>query len=282
MPAETPEFVRVADPRPAEVPLGPSAGVARRTDVPARPMDRRVLVAGAVVAVAAIVAVLALNGPDRPEAGPSTNSITGDWLPPGAPGLLLPSAAPSPAVAPSAGVVPPAGAVPDSYISVSAPAAQPAGRARPGSAPAKPPGTTKPAENATAYSVIQAERFDEQNGVEIQADESGPGIHVGFITTGDWVRYDDIGFTDVPATKLLISAANWAAAGGTGEVELRLDDRSEAPIGRLTIPNNGNWFAFTTYVMTIRPTTGVHTVYLTFTSKQKEEFGNIDWFRFQH
>ncbi|MET3424941.1 hypothetical protein BJ973_004153 [Actinoplanes tereljensis] len=142
--------------------------------------------------------------------------------------------------------------------------------------------TSAPAQNATAYRTTQAEEFDEQNGITVEADQTGPGRHVGFITTGDWVRYDNVGFTDVPATTLLISASNWAANNGTGEVELHLDNRSSAPIGTMTIPNNADWFTFTAYSMKIQPTTGVHTVYLTFTSKQTEEFGNVDWFRFQH
>ncbi|MFC4063343.1 carbohydrate-binding protein [Actinoplanes subglobosus] len=139
-----------------------------------------------------------------------------------------------------------------------------------------------PPQNATAYTVIQAETFDEQNGIKVENAPTGSGRHVGFITKGDWIRYDDVGFTDVPATRLQISAANWAKDDGTGVVEVRLDDRAADPVGTMTIPNNHSWFDFVTYSMTIRPTTGVHTVYLTFTSTQKEEFGNIDWIRFQH
>jgi hypothetical protein len=139
-----------------------------------------------------------------------------------------------------------------------------------------------PPQNATAYTFIQAESFDEQNGVKIENAPAGSGRHVGFITKGDWIRYDDIGFTDVPATGLQISAANWAKNDGTGVVEVRLDDRANLPIGVMTIPNNHSWFDFVTYSMTIRPTTGVHVVYLTFTSNQREEFGNIDWLRFRH
>ncbi|MFD0524238.1 carbohydrate-binding protein [Paractinoplanes durhamensis] len=176
----------------------------------------------------------------------------------------------------------PPSVAPSSFLPVTGQAAVPAARSSSPrrTSPAPPPAPPPP--NATAYRIVQAEDFDEQNGIKVEADESGPGSHIGFITTGDWVRYDSVGFTDVPANTLLISASNWAANNGTGEVEVHLDNRSGAPIGRMTIPNNADWFTFTTYSMKIRPTTGVHTVYLTFSSRQTEEFGNIDWFRFQH
>jgi hypothetical protein len=142
--------------------------------------------------------------------------------------------------------------------------------------------TTPAAENATAYLTTQAETYDAEGGVEVQAAESGSGRHVGFIHRGDWVRYDNVGFTSTPANSLQISAANWAAEDRAGQVEVRLDSRTKAPIGSMTIPNNHSWFDFKTYTMKILPTTGVHTVFLTFASSDSVEFANVDWIRFRH
>ncbi|MFI7542058.1 carbohydrate-binding protein [Actinoplanes sp. NPDC049599] len=236
----------------------------------------RLVAASSVLAVAVVILVVQARDPGvRPEQKPKVEGISGWFTPaPLVPGAAAPSqpAGGSPGPSPEDTRT----AVPDDpppYV----PAGDP-----PGAKPAKPGATSSPAGAATAYTTIQAESFDEQNGIRIEAAESGPGRHIGFITSGDWVRYDAIDFTDTPASALQISAANWAKENRTGEVELRLDSRSRAPIGTLTIPNNGNWFAFTTYVMAMKPTTGVHTVYLTFTSTQTEEYANIDWIRFRH
>ncbi|GIE78696.1 hypothetical protein Aph02nite_46460 [Actinoplanes philippinensis] len=223
----------------------------------------------AVVLAAAILGAARMTATDR-ETGPADGSAA-EWVVPSAP--VPAEATPGSVPADSAG-----GDTPEQPQGGN-PRSTGAGTADPGRAPRSP---AAPPQNATAYTVIQAETFDEQNGVKIEKAPTGTGRHVGFITKGDWIRYDDIGFTDVPATSLQISAADWARNDGTGVVEVRLDDRAAPPIGVMTIPNNHSWFDFVTYTMTIRPTTGVHTVYLTFTSRQREEFANIDWFRFRH
>lgn len=162
----------------------------------------------------------------------------------------------------------------------------PGTRPAPASTPSTPahkdptdPSTALP--DGSAYHTIQGESFDGQSGIKSEANEKGNGVHIGFISNGDFARYDDVDFTDVPAHALLLSASNAARQNRSGEVELRLDSRSSAPIGRMTIPNNGDWFAFSTYRMSIEATTGVHTVFLTFTSGQDEEFANVDSFTFR-
>jgi hypothetical protein len=229
------------------------------------------------VAAAVLFVILTEKSATRPEAN------SAEPAPPGfsAPAVVVPgSAAPSP---------PPAGSA------VPSPARSPAGTS--GGTGLFVPPTTKVAvsppkadhpqpapapENATAYSTIQAESYDAEFGIQVEAAESGSGRHVGFIHRGDWMRYDDVGFTATPATSLLISAANFAAEDRTGVVEVRLDSRSHAPVGSMTIPNNHSWFDFQTYTVRILPTTGVHTVYLTFASTDSVEFANVDWIRFRH
>jgi hypothetical protein len=253
-----------------------------------RPAHRNLLAAMAAVIALAIVLVARVTATGS-GAEPADGSDA-HWFTPGAAGPIgatsgvsaqaaddtpdYPPGASGPSYPPGGGKAP-AG---DGQPAATGPAkAVPSGGG--GNTPAQP---NDPPQNATAYTVIQAETFDEQNGVKIENAPTGSGRHVGFITTGDWIRYDNLGFTDVPATKLQISAANWAKDDGTGVVEVRLDDRAALPIGTMTIPNNHSWFDFVTYTMTIQPTTGVHTVYLTFTSTQREEFGNIDWLQFRH
>ncbi|GGN68393.1 hypothetical protein GCM10010112_32700 [Actinoplanes lobatus] len=244
-----------------------------------------IIAASTVVTVVAGILVVALtkDSTARPEARPAGADIVAGWLPSGLPDDD--PSLPGPAAQLPEGTGPPFEPLDNiqTVDSVTPGSSRPRGSTA--SQPPKKPATStpkSPVENATAYSVIEAEKFDEQNGIKTEPAQVGSGVHIGFITSGDWVRYDNIGFTATPARKLLISAANFAAEKRTGEVEVRLDSRSNAPIGSMTIPNNGDWFTFTTYSMTIQPTTGVHTVYLTFTSNQTEEYANIDWFRFGH
>lgn len=256
-----------------------------------------VVAALSVLGVAATVLFVTLKTESNaaPEAAPTAASspvaaVGGNatWFTPSAPGTSpFDSAAPAP---PSIG--PPTLAPGDDRVDVpdrapirrtatSAPPRVPATGSTAGRPPARPGSAAPPPQNDTAYRTIQGETFDGQQGVRVENNASGSGVHLGFISTGDWVRYDDIGFTDTPAKELLVSASNAARQNRTGRLEVRLDSPSQAPVGSLTIPNNGDWFAYTTYTVRIRPTTGVHTVYLTFTSDQNEEFANVDWFRFQ-
>lgn len=133
--------------------------------------------------------------------------------------------------------------------------------------------------NASAYSTIQCEDYDDQNGIHLEAHPNG--VHAGFISTGDWLRYDKIDFTSTPVRRMLIRASDAARENRTGIVQVRLDKITNAPIGSLTIPNNGDWLSFVTYEVSLQATTGLHTVFLTFTSSQNEEFANADWITFK-
>jgi Carbohydrate binding module (family 6) len=162
----------------------------------------------------------------------------------------------------------PGGGSPGSIVLVSS--------VRPVLAASTPPTPT----NATAYSTIQCEDYDDQNGIHLEAHPGG--LHAGFISNGDWLRFDKVGFTDDPAHRMTFRASNAARQNRTGKVELRLDKLSNAPIASMTIPDNGDWFSFITYDLNIPATVGVHTVFLVFTSTQDEEFANMDWIIFRH
>lgn len=131
-----------------------------------------------------------------------------------------------------------------------------------------------------AYATIQCEDYDEQNGIHLEAHTGG--IHAGFISRGDWLRYDQVNFTSTAARRMMFRASNAAREGRTGKVEVRLDSLSNASVASMTIPNNGDWMTFLTYELAVPSITGVHTVFLAFTSTQDEEFANMDWITFKH
>lgn len=142
-----------------------------------------------------------------------------------------------------------------------------------------PPAAQPTGQSASAYATIQCEDYDEQNGIRLEGHSGG--LHAGFISTGDWLRFDNVDFTDVAARRMLFRASNAARQNRTGRVEVRLDSLSRPPIASMTIPNNGDWLEFLTYELSIPSTVGVHAVYLTFTSAQNEEFANVDWLTFR-
>jgi hypothetical protein len=76
--------------------------------------------------------------------------------------------------------------------------------------------------------------------------------------------------------------ASGAASGVSGLVEVRLDSRSNAPIGSFAVGNTGGWQSWRTVPANISDVTGTHDVYLTFTSGQPSDFVNVNWFTFGH
>jgi hypothetical protein len=248
----------------------------------------------ALVAVGVTAAGLTINAVTGPS-GPAPT--IGGWaypvgsgtahppesLPPGADGSPDPEwSVPTPPWPSAVSLVPVTGGGPVPGAGPDRTPPRTTGPSRTGAPPATPasPKPSRPGHTPADYPTIQAEDYDGQNGVRTESWNGGR--HIGFISTGDWVRYNDVDFTGDAARSLLIRASNGARQNRSGRVELRLDRRSNPPVGSMTIPNNGDWYRFSTYRMRIPATTGVHTVYLTFTSGQDEEFANIDWLRFRH
>ena len=60
-------------------------------------------------------------------------------------------------------------------------------------------------------------------------------------------------------------------------MEVRLDSRSNPPIGSFAIANTGGWQSWRSVPANIAAVTGVHDVYLTFSS---DATCDLDWFLF--
>src|SRR6266540_2728077 len=149
--------------------------------------------------------------------------------------------------------------------------------------PATSPTTSPPPAGRDAYGTIQAESFNQQSGVTVQATtDTGGGQNIASIANGDWVMYSGVNFGSTPGTQFIARAASGAAGGVSGLVEVRLDSRSNAPIGSFAIADTGGWQSWRTVPANISGVTGTHTVYLTFTSGQPAEYVNINWITFGH
>ncbi|OXY90271.1 glycoside hydrolase family 16 protein [Streptomyces diastatochromogenes] len=143
--------------------------------------------------------------------------------------------------------------------------------------------TPPPSGNRDAYSAIQAESYDSQSGVIPETTtDTGGGQDIGSLANGDWALYKGVDFGSTAATQFYARVASGAAGGVSGLVEVRLDSRSNAPIGSFALANTGGWQSWKTIPANISSVTGTHDVYLTFTSGQPADFVNVNWFDFGH
>ncbi|MFD1322310.1 carbohydrate-binding protein [Micromonospora sonneratiae] len=148
-----------------------------------------------------------------------------------------------------------------------------------GTVPTTPP-TTPPAGGVDAYSTIQAEAFNAQNGVITEACSEG-GQNIGGLRNGDWVRFDRVDFGSTTARDFVARVASGAAGGVSGLVEVRLDSPTNPPIGSFAVADTGGWQSWRSVPGNVSTVTGTHTVYLTFSSGQPDDFVNVNWFTFR-
>ncbi|MGV9241696.1 glycoside hydrolase family 16 protein [Streptomyces nigra] len=141
--------------------------------------------------------------------------------------------------------------------------------------------TPPPTGNRDAYSAIQAESFDGQSGVYTEStSDTGGGQNIGALANGDWALYRGVNFGSSAARQFVARVASGAASGVSGLVEVRLDSRTNAPVGSFAVGGTGGWQSWRTIPANIGAVTGTHDVYLTFTSGQPADFVNVNWFNF--
>src|SRR5690606_30062772 len=127
-----------------------------------------------------------------------------------------------------------------------------------------------------AFSVIQAQTFDEMSGIEVEPTEDDSGDeNIGYISDGDWVKYANVNFQDGA------SAVNIRAASDTtgGTIELRTGSPTGSLIGTVEISNTGGWQTWQTFTGNVE-VTGVHDLYLVFAGDSNHDLMNVNWFEF--
>lgn len=146
-----------------------------------------------------------------------------------------------------------------------------------------PPTTPPPGGGGSAYTTLQAESFQQQAGTGVETtSDTGGGQNLMQVGNGDWALYRSIDFGSSAAHQFVGRVASGAAGGVSGLVEVRLDSRSSAPIGSFAIANTGGWQSWRSIPANITAVTGVHDIYLTFTSGQPADYVNLNWFTFGH
>src|SRR3954447_24497047 len=134
-----------------------------------------------------------------------------------------------------------------------------------------------------AYSTIQAKAYADQGGTATEATgDTGGGSDLAALANGDWAKYSAVDFGSTAATQFIARVASGAGPAVSGLVEVRLDSRTAPPVGSFAIGSTGGWQSWRTVPANISSVTGVHDVYLTFTSGQPADFVHLNWFTFGH
>ncbi len=133
-----------------------------------------------------------------------------------------------------------------------------------------------------AYAIIQAESFNANNGVGVEATtDTGGGQNISHLANGDWARFDNVNFGSPGPIDFVARVASGAGGGVSGLIEVRIDSPTATPIGSFAVANTGGWQSWRSVPGNVGAVTGTHTVYLTFTSGQPADFVNVNWFQFR-
>ena len=150
-----------------------------------------------------------------------------------------------------------------------------------GGTPTTSPTTTPPTGGTRdAYAPIEAESFNASAGVQVETCAEG-GQDVGYIANGDWLQFNNVNFGTGGVKDFQARVASGAAAGVSGLVEVRIDSRSNAPIGSFAFGSTGGWQTWQSIPGNVSNVSGTHTVFLTFASGQSADFANVNWIQFR-
>ena len=131
-----------------------------------------------------------------------------------------------------------------------------------------------------ARSQIQAESY---SAAEPRITKTLGGTAVGTTADGTWIKLSSIDFGATSPVDFLINIAS--GLNGSGSITLYRDSISPAnQIATLGAGNTGGWTTFRQTAMNLTsPTTGVHDLYITFSTPYVDPNGlvNFDWIQFR-
>ncbi|GGJ35639.1 carbohydrate-binding protein [Deinococcus roseus] len=143
------------------------------------------------------------------------------------------------------------------------------------------PTSTSILRQGTAYTTLQAESYSSQTGTALETTtDTGGGQNVGYIGNGDVLVYNSIDFGTANTPMIDVRLASGAAAGVTGKMEFRLDSTGGLKIGEVVFNPTGGWQTWGTYSARASSVSGVHNLYVVFTSSSGVDIGNLNWFSF--
>jgi alpha-N-arabinofuranosidase len=120
---------------------------------------------------------------------------------------------------------------------------------------------------------VPAASFTAQEGIQ-KAPCSEGGECIGWVNTGDWVRYERVDFGQGAATMEIRAASETTG----GIIEVRLDKPDGELLGTCSVPNTGGWQSWRSFDVKIKPTSGVKTLVLVFKGPQSKPTDAQLWF----
>lgn len=131
-----------------------------------------------------------------------------------------------------------------------------------------------PVEPRDAFSILEAESFNAQSGIQSETCSEG-GQNIGYIENGDYAVYENVEF-DTGAASF---KARVASATQGGSIEIRLDSVTGPLAGTCPVSGTGGWQTWTDTACSVCGVSGKHDLYLKFTGGSGYLF-NLNWFTF--
>ena len=140
-------------------------------------------------------------------------------------------------------------------------------------------GTTAPTRDA--YSLIQAESFDANNGTQAETtSDTGGGQDMAYIGNGDTLQYNGVVFGSTGAGSATARIASAATGTPAGTIEVHLDSVTNPAVATIPVNGTGGWQTWASSTIASTAITGTHNVILKFVSSGTGDFVNLNWFDF--
>ena len=111
--------------------------------------------------------------------------------------------------------------------------------------------------NISAFEKIEAESFNDQNGVQIEDTVSG-GQNIGYIENGDWIMFKKVDFEDGA------KSINMRISGNASKIEICIDSPDNV-VSTVNFSGTSGFSEYGDFSYNISTIEGVHNLYLRFT-----------------
>jgi hypothetical protein len=108
----------------------------------------------------------------------------------------------------------------------------------------------------------------------------GGGQDVAAIANGDYLVYTGIDFGANGPINVTARVASGVAGGASGLIEFWVDGLTGTKLGDFALANTGGWQSWQSVPANTAAVTGVHTLYIKFTSGQPADYVNVNWLQF--
>lgn len=124
---------------------------------------------------------------------------------------------------------------------------------------------------------IAATSFAGKNGELHPAASSDGGQCIGWISAGNWLKFDKVDF-GAGMESVSIQAAS---VTGGGRIEIRSDNSGGELLGTCEVADTGDWQKWRTFSAKIKPTSGARCIFLVFRSGKSATDNTTIWAQFR-